>query len=271
MGDDAMRKLISAAVGISALLMITPWTAVKAADLPVKAPPPPMLPPCIWCGWYAGINIGGSWGDDPFSYVQPANNGLASTTLHPNGGIGGAQIGYNWLFGGFLFGLEGDLNARHNSATVNGLQPFPLAPLAQVNVTETDNWLSTGRVRAGWATGNLLFYGTGGVAVGEVSHSYTQLFVNNPAQSLTLSDSVVRTGWTAGVGLEWMALHNVSFGFEYLHVDLGRSSIVQSNSIVSGGVNFTPTTAAFNNRSDIVRAKVNFYFNEPPAPVVARY
>jgi outer membrane immunogenic protein len=265
-----MRKVIALAAGVSSLLMIAPLTAASAADLPVKALPPP-VPICIWCGWYAGINIGGSWGDDPATYTQPLNNGLASTTLHPNGGIGGAQVGYNWVQGNFVFGLEGDLNARNNSSTVNGLQPFIGLPNAQVNITQTDNWLSTGRVRAGWAVDNVLFYGTGGVAVGEVDHSYTQIEVLTPAQSLTLSDAVIRTGWTAGAGLEWMALRNVSFAIEYLHVDLGRSTLVQPTSVVSGGLTFSPTSTTFNNRSDIVRAKVNIHFPEPPAPVVARY
>lgn len=262
-----MRKLFGAAFGISSLLMIAPWTVANAADLPVKAPPPPMVPICVWCGWYAGINIGGSWGDDHATYVQPLNNGLASTNLHPNGGIGGAQIGYNWVFGGFVFGLEGDLDARHNSATAIGLQPFPAAPTAVVDVTQTDNWLSTGRARLGWATNNVLFYGTGGIAVGEVDHSYTQRLTTNPGASLLTSDQAVRTGWAAGVGLDWMALRNVSFGIEYLHVDLGKSTTVQP---ITLGI-FSPTSTTFNNRSDIVRARVNFHFGEPPAPVVARY
>jgi outer membrane immunogenic protein len=266
-----MRKSIGAAVGISTLLMIAPWMAANAADLPVKAPPP-MLPVCIWCGWYAGINIGGSWGDDTAVYSNTAAPSIGSATLHPSGGIGGAQVGYNWVLGGgFVFGLEGDLEARNNSATATGVQAFAGLPTSVLDFTQTDNWLSTGRARLGWATNNVLFYGTGGVAVGEVDHSYTQRVTFNPAGSLLTSDSVIRTGWTAGAGVEWMALRNVSFGLEYLHVDLGRSTVVQPVTLVSGGIVFPPSSATFNNRSDIVRAKVNFHFGEPPAPVVARY
>lgn len=253
-----MRKLIVAAFGISSLL-IAPLTATRAADLPVKALPPP-VPVCVWCGWYAGINIGGSWGDDPATYNQTGTAFSASSALHPSGGIGGAQVGYNWVFGGFVFGLEGDLDARNNSATAVGLMPFPTAPTSVVDITQTDNWLSTGRARIGWATNNLLFYGSGGLAVGEVDHSYTQRVTTNPAQSLLTGDSPVRTGWAAGGGIEWMALQGVSFGIEYLHVDLGRTTTVQPVAVVSGGLNFPPSSTTFDNRSDIVRARVDFHF-----------
>jgi outer membrane immunogenic protein len=254
-----MRKLLGIAAGISSLLIFVPLTAASAADLPVKALPPP-IPTCIWCGWYAGINIGGSWGDDPAAYFQPLSPGNAAATLHPNGGIGGAQLGYNWVQSNFVFGLEGDLNARNNSSTVNGVPPFVGDTVDRVNFTQTDSWLSTARARAGWATGNVLFYGTGGLAVGEEDHSYTQIRTST-GQSVTLSDALVRTGWTAGGGVEWMALQNVSFGVEYLHVDLGKSTLVQPTNLVGGGLNFSPSSTTFGNRSDIVRAKVNIHFN----------
>lgn len=263
-----MRKLIVAAFGISSLLIVAPLTAASAADLPVKAPPP-VVPTCIWCGWYAGLNLGGSWSDDPATYNQTNTAFAASSTLHTSGGIGGVQLGYNWQQASFVFGLEGDLNARNNSTTAIGLQPFPTVPVDQVNINQTDSWLSTARVRIGWALGNVLLYGTGGVAGGEEDHSYTQFVTTNPAQSLTLSNSAVRWGWTAGAGAEWMVLRNISVGVEYLHVDLGNSTIVQPATIVAGGLNFPPSSTRFENRSDIVRAKLNFYFNEPP--VVARY
>ena len=254
-----MRRVLGIAAGLSTLLMISPLTAASAADLPVKALPPP-VPICAWCGWYVGLNLGGSSGDEPAAYFQPLTPGNAAATLHANGGIGGVQLGYNWVQGGFVFGLEGDLNARNNSATAVGLPPFPGVAIDVVDITQTDNWLSTGRVRAGWANDSVLFYGTGGIAVGEVDHSYTQRVTNNPAGSLLTSDGVVRTGWTAGGGVEWMFWKGVSVGVEYLHVDLGKSTTVQPVTVVSGGVTFSPSSTTFNNRSDIARVKLNWHF-----------
>jgi hypothetical protein len=31
-----------------------------AADMLVKAPPPVLPAPCVWCGFYAGVNLGRS-------------------------------------------------------------------------------------------------------------------------------------------------------------------------------------------------------------------
>lgn len=37
-----------------------------AADLARKTPPPPVVAVVSWTGFYAGINGGGAWTDDPF-------------------------------------------------------------------------------------------------------------------------------------------------------------------------------------------------------------
>ena len=54
-----MRKLLltTAAFGVLGL-------PAMAADLaPIyKAPAP--VPVCMWCGFYVGLNAGGTWGDD---------------------------------------------------------------------------------------------------------------------------------------------------------------------------------------------------------------
>src|SRR6516162_5777343 len=74
---DIMKRLanIIAVAGLVA-------TPAFAADLPVKAPPPP--PPPTWTGWYAGANVGYSWGN-----AHTEDIGFASSTSFPTvfGGI----------------------------------------------------------------------------------------------------------------------------------------------------------------------------------------
>lgn len=264
-----MKKSLLGLVAIGALLA----GPAMAADmgLPMKAPPAPVAT-CVWCGWYVGVNVGGSWGDDPDTYTfigPPAFS--SSATLHPSGVIGGGQLGYNWQFNNIVLGVEGDFDGRHASASVSGLQPFAATgnTMDQVNISQTDNWLSTVRGRLGVPFNNFLVYGTGGAAFGEVDHSYTQIRVTT-GQALTLSDSVTRTGWAAGAGIEWMVWKNVSLGVEYLHVDLGTSTLAQGTAITSGGLLFPPSQTSFTNRSDIVRAKLNWHFNFG-GPIATRY
>jgi hypothetical protein len=101
----------------------------------------------------------------------------------------------------------------------------------------------------------VLLYATAGGAFGEVDHSYQEIRVTTGQQRI-FSDSTTKAGWTAGAGL-----------VDYLHVDLGATTLAQGAS-VSGGLPFPASQTRFENKSDVVRAKVNWPFG---GPVVARY
>jgi opacity protein-like surface antigen len=76
-----------------------------AADMAVKAPPPPAAtPPYDWSGFYVGGNFGGAWTSGNLNI--PGNNFYGGLT----GLIGGVQVGYNYQAGHFLFGVEGDFD-----------------------------------------------------------------------------------------------------------------------------------------------------------------
>jgi outer membrane immunogenic protein len=123
------------------------------------------------------------------------------------------------------------------------------------------------RPKVGGAWGNFFLYATGGVAFGDVEHNYQEIRVTTGQQRI-LADSTTKTGWTAGVGADWMFMPGWSVGVEYLHVDLGSTTLAQGVS-VSGGLILPPSQVTFQNKSDMVRAKIDWHFN--PAPVVAKY
>ncbi len=70
-------------VGIAALMALSGSSAL-AADLPVappiyKAPAMVAPPPCLWCGWYVGLNLGGAWDAGTASagfFRQPGDRGF---------------------------------------------------------------------------------------------------------------------------------------------------------------------------------------------------
>ena len=62
-----MKKLATA---IAAIALI--GTPAFAADMAVKAPPPPPAPIYNWTGWYVGGNIGFGWGDADTSFYAAA-------------------------------------------------------------------------------------------------------------------------------------------------------------------------------------------------------
>jgi outer membrane immunogenic protein len=92
------------------------------------------------------------------------------------------------------------------------------------------------RGRAGYAFNNILFYGTAGLAFGELS-----------GQTFGLSESHANAGWTAGVGAEFGFAQGWSGKIEYLYVDLNDST-------------FTITGAQNGFRFGLVRAGVNYHF-----------
>jgi outer membrane immunogenic protein len=256
---------LSAAAAISAVLGVS---AASAADMRLKAPLAPIAPPCLWCGFYIGLNAGGSWDRNDADYIATAFGASITSSARTEGTsfIGGGQAGYNWQFGQFVLGIEGDIAWRHQTNSAN-MVPFAGTPSDQVNVTNSQNWLATVRPRAGIAFGNLLLYGTGGVAFGEVEHSYQEIRVTT-GQARMLADTSTRTGWAAGAGVQWAFAPQWSIGVEYLHVDLGSTTLAQGPSTVAG-LAFPTSQTTFTNRSDIVRAKLDWQF--ALGPVVAKY
>ncbi|MGJ0509627.1 MAG: outer membrane protein [Methylocystis sp.] len=261
-----------------AMLALSAGVAL-AADLPSRkaAPilPPPPPPPPMWTGFYAGLNLGGGWSSSTINssgmtgYVSPATGNYFILPGNTQGGsnaggvVGGGQIGYNYQFGSnIVVGIETDFQGTSMSTggmanhilypdpDSNGFL-IPLAPGGNRGVAL--NWFGTLRGRAGFLiTPTLLVYGTGGFAYGQVSGG-------------PFNGSNVRTGWTAGGGVEWMFMQNWSAKAEYLYTDL------QTNTS-SGVFGFSPGYH-HHPQFNTVRAGVNYHFNfgGAGAPVLAKY
>ena len=97
-------------------------------------------------------------GPAPISAAISAMPGARSTTIRPSpsGFAGGVQAGYNWQSGPWVFGIEGDLQA---SGADDTFAPWKFS----------NPWFGTVRGRVGYAFNNVLFYGTGGLAFGELT------------------------------------------------------------------------------------------------------
>jgi outer membrane immunogenic protein len=113
----------------------------------------------------------------------------------------------------------------------------------------------------------VLFYGTGGLAFGEIKTTGTMSGFTpaGVAVGSVGSNSTTRAGWTAGVGVEGKITQNWSAKLEYLYIDLGRFG--------SGPFTLAPLSAISANVSSrftdhILRAGINYQFG---GPVVARY
>jgi outer membrane immunogenic protein len=207
-----MNRLV---LGASAVIAAGWTVSAQAADLPYgsRAPYTVNQPLNVysWAGPYLGGNLGYQWGT------------VSDNPTRPSGFSGGVQAGYNFQSGPLVFGVEADLQATGADDT--------FAPWKFSNP-----WFGTVRGRAGYAFNNILFYGTGGLAFGELR-----------GETFGLSESHTTAGWTAGVGAEFGLAKNWSAKIEYLFVDLSESP-------------FTITGVSNGYRFGVVRAGVNYHF-----------
>jgi outer membrane immunogenic protein len=258
--------------------------SASAADLAVKAPvykaPVPIITP--WTGFYAGVNVGYSWGRTHTDYsAVSTNNGsipeLTSDSADMNGVIGGGQIGYNYQFDrNFVAGFEADFQGSGERGSGDPLvcQNPAACDFGNINdaYTEKLEWFGTLRGRLGYlATPNLLLYGTAGLAYGELrrddNYVYSAfLFCNQPPAGAGActgqsgSTSAVKAGWTAGAGVEMKMTANWSGRVEYLYVDLAGLG-TSTFTLTSGNptpIFLTTTSHAFTD--NILRVGVDYQF-----------
>ena len=226
-----------------------------------------------FAGAYLGGNVGYGWGRDtgglwdswtdvpgqPWTaYFAAGGNVLPG--VKPQGVLGGGQVGYNWQAANWVFGLVADIQASDMSASAsNTVFPPAFVGSTQSNTSKID-WFGTVRGRVGYAANNWLFYGTGGLAYGEVKSTLTFNCFGCGSQSVFVgTTNATNVGWAAGAGVEVGLTPHWTLGVEYLHIDLG--SISTTTQWVAGNAVFLAThTANSAFAADMVRGMINYKF-----------
>jgi outer membrane immunogenic protein len=224
----------AAALAVAGIAGTAVVGTASAADLARKAPPPvvtkapPSYVPFSWTGFYVGVNGGYGFGRSKWS-------GLPSS-FDVKGGLFGGQLGYNWQFGQFVYGLEGDVDWTDLRGTAN------LVACGGLMCKTRNDFLSTVRGRVGFAVDRWLPYATGGLAVGNIKATVPGF----------AGIDKTNAGWTAGGGVEYALAPNWSVKAEYLFVDLGKDNCSTMCGLAMGNkVGLT---------SNVVRAGVNYRF-----------
>ena len=216
-----MKRILA---GAAALL----GTAVsaQAADLAVKAPylKAPVAMVYDWTGFYVGVNAGVGLGRDYTRMAIPAGLSFEASYLTPQGGLGGAQIGYNWqtksFLGNLVFGVEADFQGTDMRDSFSCL--IGCLPAQNNNFNQRLDWFGTVRGRVGIATGPVLTYVTGGYAYGSVKTTYTEtLPPGGPANTGAFASNQNRGGYVLGSGVEAALGGNWTGKIEYLYMNLG--------------------------------------------------
>ena len=254
-----MKKLL---IGSVVAVATIGGSAAMAADMPLKAPPPPVL--FSWTGCYVGIEGGGAWGRSRHDNIGGGGVLFGSFTpkFDVSGGIAGVEYGCNQQFGGnWVFGIESDWSwsSKKGSSPDTGVAGNPTF------TSETkEKWISTSRARIGWTWDRAWLYFTGGFASARV-----QANVTIPALGV-FSDSHTVYGWTVGGGLEYAFYNNWSLKAEYLYVRFENTEYFPA---------FTPVVprGGLNLDNHIVRVGLNWRYTDcvfgscpAPAPIYTK-
>jgi opacity protein-like surface antigen len=301
-----MKGLFAASVAVVA--MAAPAYADKSQKPTKPAPQAAVAPTPVftWTGCYLGGHIGGGWGhkdfSDPngfalsdgspaFTPPPPLYPGTSTVSLpldqHVSGFLGGAQVGCKHQFASnWVVGIDGAFSKARLIGTTDWiLTPFGVAPPILVPATfqaEAD-WLASTTAVLGYAFDRLLLYGKGGVAWVHDNYDFLIIppdlsFAGPPLSSVGAADfraSEVRTGWTAGVGLEYAFSKNISAKIEYNYYDFGSKNVVFTNQFSTGASPFGNATIKQNIQT--ITFGLNYYFWNPaasepvtPAPLVTK-
>lgn len=255
----------------------------RAADLITKAKPvaAPIADP--WTGFYIGANAGYSWGKadttssvDPFpepslSFTFPGS--FSKTSLKPDGGIAGGQIGYlQRIINNWYVGFEGDFQwsgqKAKGQAFFEDSRPCTTPACEFSNTTDITaklSWFATLRGTLGVDVNGLLVSVSGGLAHGRVSVSGLNTFFvtavtccTDITRTTSFSHVENKTGWAAGARIQGKLSRDLSWWIEYLHLDLGS---IGGGTFTDGPVVLTVNTVKFTD--DILRIGLNYRFATP--------
>ncbi len=216
-------RLLGLLAGTAALALTA--AAAQAADLPARtAPVAPvaMVPVFTWTGFYVGAQVGYQFSDREDGFGDRYRFRRAGTFIDDfNDGeddafVAGAHAGYNFQFGSFVVGVEGDIEGvfgdddddDYTGVTIvdTSTTPNTIYTTYSIGANQLD-WQGSIRARAGFAFDRTLVYATGGFAFGGMSGGHSFGVFDN--------DDDTVSGYTVGLGVEHAFTNNLTARLEY--------------------------------------------------------
>ena len=261
-----MRKLFFACVGLFGLA-----APAVAADVAVPAASYQLPLPVLysWTGCFIGFNIGGGAASqsftDPIGTFAPPGATLGTHTGH--GAVGLGQLGCDYQFNSFVFGVQGlyDLagmkgtNIQLNNSLYNRSFVQTLGTLtARVGYTFTPTLLVYARGGAAWVHDLYNVSTPEGASVPLTSIVASVLGpVQVPAGNVVAQGSSSNNGWTIGTGFEWAFFGGDWRAFvEYDYMSFRTSRVSLLPVLLSGG----PIPIDVGQRVNMVLFGINYRF-----------
>jgi outer membrane immunogenic protein len=202
-----------------------------------------------WSGAYVGIQAGQTNGE------IGGEAELGDISLDLDGSFASVRAGYDYSFdGGVVAGLVVDYSGGGATGSLCVETQGNDCDNLRVDTSYLNSEIGTSfgiRGRAGWTSGNVLFYGTAGVAISEVSTELTYLTSSTDAPAVSNETMV---GLSLGVGAEVHTDNNVSYGIELLDTSYNE----KSTNLVGSSYGPVPTSSELSTKT--VNIFINYHF-----------
>jgi high affinity Mn2+ porin len=191
----------------------------------------------IYVGAYVGYGTGSSnWTTNPTAAPGLSMSGVTDLFSRMGGYLGGFLLGYNYqITSDVVLGVETDVAFPNY---LNGASTIASPSIGQASYAEAVDFSATVRARFGYAFGDWLAYGTGGLALTYDQLTRTQL-AGTPVGGISVPGTMefsmlARTGWAVGAGVEFGFAPNWTARLEYLFTDYGshQESFAQGAQVV---------------------------------------
>lgn len=211
-----------------------------------------------WTGIYLGLHSGGVSGKTIFvrsatptptpcgpctdsqtyaiAYRSIEFNGAVSRTVDIDGYHVGPHIGYQFQRGNLVLGGDIGFSVGGGEGEVDCSNPAAGAGTARCE--SEYKYSVNARLRAGYASGNYLFYVTGGVVRAKIENRVN--YAGVPDGSFwSEKGSAHPNGWLAGAGLEYQSKNGMRWGLSYTHIFLQDVTVDLRDQLGGGGATRT--------------------------------
>ena len=182
--------------------------------------------PHHWRGLYAGAHIGGSFGDIAIKGQNPTDADLS-------GLMSGGYIGYDLAVGNVVTGVEFDATWSLNDGSETAF--------GTGRITPDIGWLTSARIRLGYAWNQFLFYGTAGLA-------YTNIDYNISLNGITVDKDETDTGFVIGGGVDFELTSQLSVRVVALHYEFDSTDFEIGNTTFESETDVTTVRAGLSVR-----------------------
>ena len=185
-----------------------------------------------WSGLYAGAEIGAQFSHTKFSLPGDESDVLLQSRDNKTSFIGGGMVGYNWLDGPTLIGIEADISNGGNANVKacnaeDGCFTSEHDSFTTLNHLDT-NWTGRIRARLGMTAGDSLYYVAAGYSYADTKMSLTGLCYNEQDPDVPtiyrFGRSKNLSGFNLGAGIEQALDEHFFVRAEYLYEDFGKTT-----------------------------------------------